>query len=258
MQDSLKGKFCEKCSKCVIDFTDKTDLEINDIIKRTEDKEICGRILVGSFSKVAAGIILVTNLTFIPAQTINSLQSATEQNISTVIRLSGKLIFKRNKSEIANAEVFFISKKKYFKTNTDEKGNFILEILNEFIGRKNVLHFNFDNLNIKNRENPNRNISIVMNDDIYENTSIIFKKSEKINAQEFKIDFQHSYLGGVSIVTERPPDYYYFNGKSISERKFEKLKKENSKYQFFFFDGKEAEVIAKKSYLNSLQLLFSN
>jgi len=97
-----------------------------------------------------------------------------------------------------------------------------------------------------------------MNGDIYENTSIIFTKNEQINKREFQIDSQHSYVGDVAIMLERPPDYYYFNGKSISERKFEKLKTENPDYQFFFFKDKDAEIIARKSYLNSLQLLYSN
>ncbi len=97
-----------------------------------------------------------------------------------------------------------------------------------------------------------------MDGDIYQNTSIIFFKNEKIDKKEFQIDAQYATIGGIVISSERPPDYYYFNGKSISERKFKKLKKENPDYQYFFFKGKEAEIISRKSYLNSLQLLYSN
>ncbi|MCA6069475.1 carboxypeptidase-like regulatory domain-containing protein [Chryseobacterium sp. RG1] len=258
MQDSAEGKFCKKCSKCVVDFTDKTDKQVQDIFKTANGKEICGRISARSLSIAAAGIILITNLTFVQAQTNNNSRLATEQKAINNTNISGKLIFKRTKKAIANAEVFFIHKSKYFKTITDEEGNFSLEIPNDLLERKNVLYFDFEKLNNETRKNPDRKSSNPMNGDIYENTSIIFTKNEKINKNVFQIDSQLSYIGGVSFLSESPPDYYYFNGKSISERKFEKLKKENPNYQYFFFTNKEAEVIAQKSYLETVQLLFSN
>lgn len=258
MQSFPKGKFCEKCSKCIIDFTDKTDDQIEDIFNAAKGKEICGRIFSTSFSKLAAGIILVTNLSFSDAQIIKSIQSPKERNISTVTRLSGKLIFKRTKQEISDAEVYFISKKKYFKALTDKNGNFVLEIPDDYIERKNVLYFDFTKLNSETLNDSERKVQSFFNADIYENTSIIFTKKEKINDQEFQIDSEHAYIGAVVIMPETPPDYYYFNGKSISEKKFERLKKETPNYQYFFFEGKEAEIIARKSYLSSLQLLFSD
>ncbi|MBW7675632.1 hypothetical protein [Chryseobacterium chendengshani] len=47
-------------------------------------------------------------------------------------------------------------------------------------------------------------------------------------------------LSLASLTIDLSPDYYYFNGKSISEKKFEKLKEENPNYQYFFFKNKEA------------------
>lgn len=258
MQDSPEGKFCEKCSKCVIDFTDKTDQEIENVFTQSNGKEICGKISTKSFSKVAAGIILVTHLSFVQAQVKTNFSTPIEQKVSNITKVSGKLVFKRTKKEIGNAEVFFICKSKYIKTTTDKNGNFTLEIPNELIERKNVLYFDFEKLNNETYKNLDRKPSNVMNGDIYENASIIFLKNEPIHEKEIQIDSQQSYIGGVSMMSESPPDYYYFNGKSISERKFEKLKKENPNYQYFFFENKEAEVISKKSYLNSLQLLYSD
>ncbi|MEY8761108.1 hypothetical protein [Chryseobacterium tongliaoense] len=258
MQNSIEGKFCEKCSKCVIDFTDKTDKQIQNIFKKADGKEICGRISTRSLSMAATGIILITNLTFAQAQTKNNFEIATEQKAVNIIKVSGKLIFKRTKKEIPDAEVFFICKSKYIKTTTDENGNFVLEIPDELIKRKNVLYFDFEKLNNETYKNPDREAPNLVNGDIYENTSIIFNKNEQIDNKEFQIDSQHSYVGGAVIMSERPPDYYYFNGKNISERKFEKLKKENPNYQYFFFKNKEAEIISRKDYLNSLQLLYPN
>ena len=126
------------------------------------------------------------------------------------------------------------------------------------IERKNVLYFDFDKLNKEIYESPDRKVPYQINADIYQNTSVIFTKNEEINNKEFQIDSEFLKMGAVVVTLESPPDYHYFNGKSISERKFEKLKKENPNYQYFFFKNKEAEVISRKSYLNSLQLLFSN
>ncbi|GEN72823.1 hypothetical protein CLA01_28950 [Chryseobacterium lathyri] len=258
MQDFSLGKFCEKCAKCVVDFTDKTDAQIHDIFKTANGKEICGRISARSLAMAATGIILITNLSLVQAQAQTNFGIITEQKVTDITKVSGKLIFKRTKKEISNAEVFFICKSKYIKTTTDENGNFTLEIPNELIERKNVLYFDFEKLNNETYKNFDRKPSNIMNGDIYENTSIIFLKNEQIHEKEIQIDSQYSYIGGVSMMSESPPDYYYFNGKSISERKFEKLKKENPNYQYFFFENKEAEVISKKSYLNSLQLLYSD
>ncbi|WP_374460667.1 hypothetical protein [Chryseobacterium taeanense] len=261
MQDFPSGKFCEKCYKCVVDFTEKTDAQINEILQATNGKEICGRISKRTLSLAATGIILITNLTFIQAQTQNNPGVVTEQKTTDITKVSGKLIFKRTNKAISNAEVFFICKSKYIKTITDENGNFNLEIPNELIKRKNVLYFDFDKLNNETYRNPDRKVPNTINTDVYENTSIIFSKKEKIIEKEFQIESQHRYLeiGAVVVTSESPsPDYYYFNGKNISEKKFDKVKKENPNYQYFFFKDKEAEIISGKGYLNSLQLLYSN
>lgn|GEM_PF-459730 len=258
MQDFPSGKFCEKCSKCVVDFTEKTDEQIHKILKTANGKEICGRISKRSLAMAVTGIILITNLTFVQAQTQNNPGVVTEQKATDITKISGKLIFKRTNKEISNAEVFFICKSRYIKTITDENGNFTLEIPNELIERKNVLYFDFDKLNNETYKNPNRKVPNTINADIYKNTSIIFSKNEQINEKEFQIDSQYSYMGGLVIMSESPPDYYYFNGKSMSEKKFDKVKKENPNYQYFFFKDREAEIISGKGYLDSLQLLYSN
>ncbi len=222
MRDSAEGRFCEKCSKCVIDLTERTDDQIQEIMKQAEGKEICGRISVKSLSALVAGIIIVSNLTFVQAQTKNDFGIATEQKTVNSTKVSGKLIFKRTKKEIPNAEVFFIHKSKYIKTTTDENGNFVLEIPNELIGKKNILYFDFDKLNKEIYKSPDRKIPNEINVDIYENTTVIFTKNEEINNKEFQIASEFLTMGAVVIKSERPPDYYYFNGRSISEKKIQK------------------------------------
>ncbi|WP_288436003.1 hypothetical protein [uncultured Chryseobacterium sp.] len=257
MQDFPSGKFCEKCSKCVVDFTEKTDAQINEILQTANGKEICGRISKRSLALAATGIILITNLTFVQAQIQNNSEIATEQKATVITKVSGKLIFKKTNKEISNAEVFFICKSRYIKTITDENGNFILEIPNKLIKRKNVLYFNFDKLNNETYKNPNREVPNTINGDLYENTSIIFSKNEQINEKEFQIDSQLSYIGGIVIVKNPPPDYYYFDGKNISKEKFERIKKENPQYYYFSFEGEEADIISQDNFIDTLYLLYS-
>lgn len=257
MQDFPSGKFCEKCSKCVIDFTEKTDEQIHKILKTANGKEICGRISKRSLAMAVTGIILITNLTFVQAQTQNNPGVVTEQKVTAITKVSGKLIFKRTNKEISNAEVFFICKSRYIKTITDENGNFTLEIPNKLIKRKNVLYFNFDKLNDETYKNPNREAPNTINGDIYENTSIIFSKNEQINEKEFQIDSKLSYIGGIVIVENPPPNYYYFDGRNISKEKFEKLRKENPQYHYFSFEGKEADIISQDNFIDTLYLLYS-
>lgn len=256
MQSSLHGKFCDICSKHVVDFTEKTEQEVQDIFNQANGKEVCGKLPV-SFSKIATGVILITNLTFSQAQTTAHTFVTTEQNTSHLTMLSGKLIFKNSKKEIPNAEVIFIHKTQYIKTLTDENGYFSLEIPSDLISKRNVLSFNFDTLNEKIRSNPERKVPNVIDADLYENQSILFTKNETINDKVFIIEPVQHYLGGISIMQDQPPDYYFFDGKSISEKKFERLQNENPDYQFFIFGGKEAQAIAGKSYIRTLRLLYS-
>ncbi|WP_028123792.1 hypothetical protein [Epilithonimonas tenax] len=43
MSPEAKGRFCSVCSKCVIDFTEKNAVEIQQIITEKSDESVCGR-----------------------------------------------------------------------------------------------------------------------------------------------------------------------------------------------------------------------
>jgi len=51
MSSFEKGKFCEVCSKSVIDFTNLNDDEIQDYILKNKEKKICGRFKNKQISK---------------------------------------------------------------------------------------------------------------------------------------------------------------------------------------------------------------
>lgn len=252
MLDYPEGKFCEVCCKNVIDFAEMAEIDILNIIK-ADNKKICGRISVNPYHKIAAGILLISNLTFSQIQTEKMSFLRVEQNSLNVTKVSGKLIFNTTKKEVPNAEVFFICKSKYIKTITNENGNFTLEIPTDLLEKKNILYVNLDKINEKEWKERKVLDSI----DRYENQSLIFSKNEKLEDKKILIKDKEFEIGAVVIGSDPPPDYYYFNGKRISQRKFERLKKENPNFQFFFFKNKEAEVISRKSYIGSLQLLYS-
>lgn len=66
-------------------------------------------------------------------------------------------------------------------------------------------------------------------------------------------------IGGAIITDIQPPDLYYFNGKKIGKRKFEKLKIENPNYTYFaFHDDTIVQKLTRKSYVDSVFLLYSN
>ncbi|MFN1216606.1 hypothetical protein ACKW6Q_06415 [Chryseobacterium kwangjuense] len=254
MQDSPEGKFCEKCSKCIIDFTDKTDQEFKDIFAHASGREICGKISSSSFSKIVTGVVLVTHLSFVQAQVKTDFDTSVEQKASD-IKVSGRLVFRETQKVIPNAEVFFIAKNKFIKSTTNENGYFSLSIPDDLIKNENVLYLNFDKLNEINRIEKKEKDTIER--DYYGNQAVTFSNKEKIENRKFQIDYKGYEIGAVIIVSDPPPDYYYFDGKNISKEKFEKLRKQNPQYPFFSFEGKEADIISQDSFIDKLYLLYS-
>lgn len=255
MKDSKDGKFCEVCSKCVIDFTEKTDREIEDIINQNYDKRICGKIVSKSFSKVAASVILVTNLTFAQAQINSHDKLSVSQSIQKASKISGRLIHEKTQKVIVDAEVILIKKEQLIKTTTNENGYFSIVVPNDQLNDKNVLYFNFDKLNA---EIGKKQLS--KNDEShggYGNRSVIFSGDKKFENEKILIGGAYVTIGEVVIVNDPPPNYYYIDGEYASKEKFEETKKNNPDYQYFYFEGKEAEAIDNNSFIDSLHLLYS-
>lgn len=51
------GKFCKSCNKSVIDFTNKTDIEIHEIMMEHKDKKVCGHLKTSQVNRPLALII---------------------------------------------------------------------------------------------------------------------------------------------------------------------------------------------------------
>lgn len=253
MQESSEGKFCEICSTYVIDFTDKTNQEIKDIITQTKGT-VCGKISSLPLFKIAAGVILITNFTFVQAQ-VDVLDKSTLQTIQNATKVSGRLISEETQQIIADAEVIFVKKDQLIKTTTNENGYFSMVIPNDLLDDRNLLYFNFNKLNdIIGRKQLSDNDESSIS---YGNRSVIFSGDKKFENEKIMIGGAYTTIGAVVVVSDPPPNYYYIDGKNISKEKFEKLRKENPEYQYFSFEGKEAEVIDNNSFVDSLYLLYS-
>lgn len=183
MQDSKEGKFCEKCSRCVIDFTQKTDQEIKDIINQNHNTRICGRIVSKSFPKVVASVILITNLTLVQAQIKSSDKFSVSQTVRDATKVSGRLISEKTQKVIVGAEVIFVKKEQLIKTTTNENGYFSIVIPNDQLDDRNLLYFNFDKLNAGIRKKQ-----LSGNDEShggYGNRSVIFSGKKNLKTKKF-------------------------------------------------------------------------
>ncbi|MCU7615204.1 hypothetical protein N0B16_12215 [Chryseobacterium sp. GMJ5] len=177
------------------------------------------------------------------------------QNNIVPVKISGKLFSKYNKIFIANADIFFISKEKYIKTVTDENGYFELEVPQQYIKNYNLLYFNFDKVNNMPKQPQKRVLELdrPLFADEYGYRYVIFSNKEAVINKEYIIDLK--FYGEPLIPVY--PDYYYFNGKSISKRKFNKLRKQDSNYTYFNLSYSNAKIVSGKKDIDNCYLLFS-
>lgn len=183
------------------------------------------------------------------AQTIEKNQYKIEKtpNIKNTTPFSGILLDGDKPKPINNAAVYFITLEKIFKTSTNEKGIFSMEIPNDFINKKNIIYVYIDE--------PNKTKVF----ETYESQYLEFSREDLISDKTHKV-FPHRFttMGAVVFLKNPPPDYYYFNGKSISKRKFEKLRKENPTYPSFILSDENAEMVSKKRFIDNVYLLYSD
>ncbi|GAA5090978.1 hypothetical protein GCM10023210_17880 [Chryseobacterium ginsengisoli] len=252
MKDIPGGKFCDKCAKNIIDFSNSNDYEIERYITHSKTP-VCGKILDKNRIKtfLTASFILIAGGEFVHAQS----QKISENIIGssyqdTSINFSGTLLNKITKNPIPNAEVYFIHLKKYIKAITNKNGDFSLKIPKKFVSEKNVLYIDFTKI-VKLAEKTNDTLNY------FKNEKIIVSQESLLRRDTYNVSPNYyTLIGDVSVTNE--PDLYYFNGKHVSKRKFSKLKKENSNYLTFSFQNSPAKIIAKKRHINNLNLLYSN
>lgn len=271
MQNISDGKFCDLCSKKVLDLTQKTDDEIFHLLN-TSNGKICGRIFpyqlnksfVNSektisnqenkkgYSRLVAGLAIAASLTGIQTSAgtfeksliqISENKDSGEKDLDKEkisdndFIISGKLINSDTKKPLPNIEVTFITIEKIFKVKTDQDGTYKM-IVPDFYIRKNnnVLHFVFGGYNDKD---------YILTKDELKNKEFSFESSE---IGELAI-----ITGGISSKKLEPT--ILLDGEEIEEEELYKLGVEN--YKSFHFSGKTAQALYEDVSKDGLYLFYS-
>ncbi|SFI39986.1 hypothetical protein [Halpernia frigidisoli] len=244
MNEDFGGKFCQFCEKKVWDLTEKDDLEISEILKT--NKNICGRI---SNSKIN----FAASLAFSASLSLVSCASSTnfKNNKNSEISINQNVIFKGNLKAgngaiIKNTSVEFVTLGKLFSTTSDQLGDFSMEIPLTKIEKKNILIFSSKNLSTSKRfrDTISQHL-IIQKTDLFLNKTLTLREST-------------TQIGAVVIVSPTPPDFYYFDGKEISEKKFKTILKANPNYRELVFDEDDfTKILTNTNFVGHVYLLYS-
>ncbi|PZF73721.1 carboxypeptidase-like regulatory domain-containing protein [Taibaiella soli] len=167
MTPDEKGRFCQKCAKTVIDFSQLSDEELVTIISRQKG-ELCGRFLENQLSRpivllqkpslykryssgkmAAAFLLLQMFVSDARAQkkTAHTTQS-TPKPVTGIITIKGVLLDFETQKPIVGRKVYLNndSTKKLNTTTTDHKGNFSLKVS---VAQLNGAFLSFDQNNLE-------------------------------------------------------------------------------------------------------------
>lgn len=271
MQNIPDGKFCDLCSKTVLDLTQKSDEEILKILDESNGK-ICGKIFrhqsnrnpISSekiiinqenkkgYSRLVAGLAIAASLTGIqthattferPLIQISENKDSGEKDLDKEkisdndFIISGKLINSSTGNPLPDVEVTFITIEKIFKVKTDQQGYYKIIVPDYHIKKtKNILHFDFGGYNDKD---------YILTKEELKNKEFSFVSSE--------INEMVVITGGISSRKLEPT--IFLDGNEIEEEELYKLGTEN--YTSFHFSGKTAQALYKDVSKDGLYLFYS-
>jgi len=196
MHDLPDGKFCDLCSKKVLDLSNLNDSEILNIIQQNKGERFCGIVFKNqlnrslqpqvsfsenhhsrktNFTKIAAGVALTASIfNSYPAQTKTVTKTEFVSSQSKIFKenkkeedkigdgnvvISGKVLIKKANKPSPETTIHFITPQKVYSVKTDSQGLYTLEVPKEAIKTENLLVFSPENYD-------------------YEGQLIIFKKEE--------------------------------------------------------------------------------
>lgn len=291
MMDLNDGKFCDSCSKSVLDFTKLSTLEISKKLK--SNKEICAKTtrqqtkepLIYSqaeynfkipYSKniAATGLILSTSLVSCQQQEAKqtpieliaapSDEKSTEKQISNTsdiiknesnsgFSFRGKIYAEEKNSPIKNAKVMLVTTQEIITAYTLDDGSFSMEVPPELIDDDNVIRVTY--YEVEQAEAEDKYF------EGFENSDYILSKQE-INS-DYTINAQPNIiiLGGIGSYQEELNPIVIENGVQIKYREFEKAlvgKKSSCNLEnkdYLYFEPKEAIAIYGKKAKDGLYIL---
>lgn len=271
MHNIFEGKFCDLCSKKVLDLTQKSDEEILKILDESDGK-ICGKIFrhqsdrnltsfektiinqenKKGYSRFVAGLAIAASLTGIqthavtfekPLIEISENKAYNEKDLDKEkiadpgFIISGKLLNSDTKKPIGNIEVTLVTREKIFRVKTDQDGIYKMSVPDSYIRKNNnVLHFDFGGYNDKD---------FILKKEELINKEFVFKNSE-INDIVFL-------TGGISSKKLEPT--VFLDGNEIEEEELYELGVNN--FKIFHFSGKTAKAIYNDASEDGLFLVYS-
>lgn len=271
MHDIPEGKFCDLCSKKVLDLTQKTDDEIFHLLN-TSNGKICGRIFPyqsnkyflssgktisnqenkKGYSRLVAGLAIAASLTGIqtyagtfekPLVQISENKDSREKDLDKEkisdndFIISGKLTNSETGNPLPNVEVTFITIEKIFKVKTNKQGYYKIIVPDYHIKKtKNILHFDFGGYNDKD---------YILTKEELKNKEFQFNNEE--------IDEMVILAGGISSRKLEPT--IFLNGEIIDEEEFYTLQMKD--FKIFRFYGEIAKVLYSETSEDGLYLLYS-
>ncbi|KIC64515.1 peptidase associated/transthyretin-like domain-containing protein [Chryseobacterium taiwanense] len=271
MHNIPEGKFCDLCSKKVLDLTQKTNDEIFQLLEISNGK-ICGkifqhqsnrsfsrpeRIIINhekrkGYSRLVAGLTIAASLTGIQTNAVTIQHPSTEISQNKNLKennseeekisdkdfiISGKLINSETGKPLQNIQVTLITKGKIFKTNTNQEGIYKLIVPIFYIQKNNnVLHFDFGGYNDK---------KYILTKDELRKKEFSFKNNE--------INTFISITGGISSKKFEPT--ILVDGEEIDEKELSELDQRN--FNFFHFSGKTAKAVYSEASEDGLYLFYT-
>lgn len=271
MKPNENGSFCDTCSKNVIDFTQLSQLEISEKIKKSKG-EICARLTKQQletplidfqvqkkyslpYSNIAASVLMASTLaisTTTHAQNekaptefvkttnsnskLNSKEKISRPKMTTpagFVTFKGIIKDKENKTLIAGAEVTFVTVQKMFTAHSLKDGTFSMEIPVELIDNDNVIRVSYRGITVRKDGKP---ISF-----FYETEDYILSKKEVSSKYTIEAIAEPIYLGGISSYRTDINPVVLRNQKKIKYKEFVKARVgensscslENTSYYYF-------------------------
>ncbi|MGD1319385.1 hypothetical protein [Chryseobacterium sp. 2R14A] len=271
MHHISEGKFCDLCSKTVLDLTQKSDQEILRILDESNG-EICGRIFIhqsnrnfsppekvviskekrNGYSQLVAGLAIAASLAGIQTQAVNFekplIQISENQNSGerdldkekmsdNDFIISGKLSNSETGKPLPNVEVTFITIEKIFKVKTNKDGIYKITVPDFYVQKdNNVLHFEFGSYNDKEY--------LLTKEEL---------KNKEFAFESYEIDEMMVMTGGISSRKLEPT--ILLDGEEIEEEALYKLGVSN--FEAFHFYGKTAKALYNDVSKDGLYLFFT-
>jgi len=269
------GKFCDLCSKKVIDFSGLHDSEIAKIIEKAGDQKICGifykkqinrplhteRVISfqprkTTFTSVAAGLVLTASIiNSYPAQTIKPAieKSATlespkrnsekekDKKDNDFFKISGKIV-SSNEGTPLSAKVNFVTVQKVYTSTTDKDGFYSLEIPKEILKYESLLEF-------------------VPTDYTYDRKLIIYKIEDLGKKQIVKLDYNRMDMVYGMIDIDFPSasekSLVIVDGKKLDYKSFNSsYRLYSTRYEVHYIPNEYVKFFTSKEMIEEIYIVF--